>query len=65
MHYAQTVPHKEAVTFVLTRRLNGLRVGWIDNQLLASAIMDGIRLWTADPRLAKLAGQLGVAYQPP
>lgn len=63
--HAKVVPHREVVAFVLNRRLHGLGVGWIDIHLLASAIVEGISLWTADPRLSALAEQLGVAYRPP
>ena len=65
MDQAKVVPHREVVAFVLNRRLHGLGVGWIDIHLLASAIVEGISLWTADPRLSALAQQLGVAYYPP
>jgi len=65
MDQAKLVPHREVVAFVLNRRLHGLGVGWIDIHLLASAIAQGISLWTADPRLSALAQQLGVAYCPP
>jgi hypothetical protein len=65
MDHAKVVPHREVVAFVLNRRLHGLGVGWIDIHLLASAFVEGISLWTADPRLSALAEQLGVAYHPP
>ena len=32
-------------------------------KLLASAIVGGLRLWTADPRFCEVAEELGVAYQ--
>ena len=65
MHQARPVPHRDAVAFVRARDLHGRGVGWIDIHLLASAIVDRMRLWTADPRLASLATQLGVAHLPP
>jgi hypothetical protein len=65
MDQAKVVPHREVVAFVRNRRLHGLGAGWIDIHLLASAIVEGISLWTADPRFAALAQQLGVAYYPP
>jgi predicted nucleic acid-binding protein len=65
MDQAKVVPHREVVAFVLNRRLHGLGAGWIDVHLLASVIVEGLNLWTADPRLSALAEQLGVAYHPP
>jgi hypothetical protein len=62
MHQAPVVPHGDVVAFVRERRLHGRGVGWIDAHLLASALVGGLRLWTADPRLARLASELGVAY---
>lgn len=62
MHHAQVVPHQDVVTFVRDRKLHGRGAGWIDIHLLASAMVDGHSLWTADPRLAALAEDLDVAY---
>jgi predicted nucleic acid-binding protein len=65
MHQASIVPHREVVTFVRERGLYGRGVGWIDIHLLASAIVGRLQLWTADPRFAALAKELGVAYDTP
>jgi predicted nucleic acid-binding protein len=62
MHQAPTVSHGEIVTFVRERRLHGRGIGWIDAHLLASALVADLRLWTADPRLAKVAQEFGVGY---
>jgi len=64
MEQAPTVPHREVVDIVRGRRLNGRGVGWIDVHLLASAIVDRLQLWTADPRFHTLAREFGVAYEP-
>jgi hypothetical protein len=64
IHQASIVPHREVVEFVRKRDLHGRGVGWIDIQLLASAIAARVHLWTADPRLSALAAELGVAYYP-
>ena len=56
------IPHAEVVTFARERRLLGLGVGWIDVHLLASAIVSGCQLYTADSRLAEIARQLRIAY---
>jgi len=65
MPQAQTIPHLEVVAFVRARKLHGRGVGWIDTHLLASAIVERIHVWTADPRFAALAQELGVAYHIP
>lgn len=63
MHQASLVPHSDVVAFVRDRNLHGRRVGWIDIHLLASAIVWRLRLWTADPRFAAVAKELGIAYE--
>ncbi|MBZ5607633.1 MAG: PIN domain-containing protein [Acidobacteriia bacterium] len=63
MDQARLVPHREVVGFVRDRGLSGRGVGWIDIHLLASAVVERVSLWTADPRFAAVAKKLGVAYQ--
>jgi predicted nucleic acid-binding protein len=62
MHRAPVVPHQEIVAFVRHRRLQGRGIGWVDTHLLASALVAGVSLWTADSRLAAVAGELGASY---
>jgi predicted nucleic acid-binding protein len=62
MHQAPMVPHTDVVAFVRSRRLHGRGIGWIDAHLFASSLVGHLKLWTADPRLAALAKELGVAY---
>ena len=64
MHQAATVAHQEVVEFVRERRLFGRGVGWTDVNILASAVVGGIQMWTADPRFCTLANELRVAYSP-
>lgn len=64
IHQAPIVPHREIVAFVRQRQLHGRGIGWIDAHLLASALVGRLRLWTADPRLADTARELGIAYPP-
>jgi predicted nucleic acid-binding protein len=64
MHQARIVLHHEVVSFVRQRGLNGRGAGWIDIHLLASALVERLELWTADPRFAAVAKELGVAYEP-
>jgi len=63
MVQAATVPHAEVVTFVERRHLHGRGAGWVDIHLLASAIVDGLELWTVDPRLLAIAEELGVSHR--
>jgi hypothetical protein len=63
MHRASGVPHRDVVTFVRDRNLYGRGAAWIDIHLLASAIVGPLHLWTADPRFAAIAKELGVAYE--
>jgi predicted nucleic acid-binding protein len=64
MHQAPVVAHDEVVAFVRDRRLHGRGIGWIDAHLLASALVGRLELWTTDPALAGLAGELGIAHEP-
>jgi predicted nucleic acid-binding protein len=64
IHQAPTVAHSEVVAFVHGRNLHGRGMGWIDVHLLASAVVGGLRLWTADARFASIAEEFGVAYEP-
>ena len=42
----------EVLHFIDERRLHGRGIGWVDAQLLASAALSGVSLWTLDVRLA-------------
>ncbi len=59
MRWSQAATHEQVVALVLGRNLHGMGIGWIDAHLLASALIDGARLWTADQALAKLANTVG------
>jgi predicted nucleic acid-binding protein len=63
IHAARAVPHSEVVEFIRARGLHGQGLGWIDVHLLASAVVDQLKFWTADARSAAVAGELGVAYE--
>jgi predicted nucleic acid-binding protein len=65
MFQATPVPHIDVRAFVEVRKLHGRGVGWIDVSLLASAIVSGLQLWTADPRLSTIANEFGVDYRLP
>lgn len=55
--------HAELLTFIDTWSLAGRGIGYVDAHLLASSMLsEGVRLWTHDRRLARVATQLRVAY---
>lgn len=60
--HVPVVAHHEVVEFVRARRLYGRGIGWIDTHLLASALVSRVALWTADPRLADVARELGIEH---
>lgn len=57
------VSHSEVLAFVRARKLNGRGIGWVDAQVLASAVATHTPLWTADSRLASIAAELRIAYE--
>lgn len=63
IHRVPAIGHAEVSLFVRSRKLHGWGIGWIDAHLLASALAADASLWTADARLAGVAGELGVAYR--
>jgi predicted nucleic acid-binding protein len=64
MHRAPSVAHEEVVELVRSRRLGGRAIGWIDAQLLASALVAGSRLWTAVAALQGIAVDLAIDHRP-
>jgi predicted nucleic acid-binding protein len=52
--------HAEVLALIERVPLWGRGIGWVDAHLLASVLLDGLRLWTLDRRLASVAGNLGV-----
>ena len=62
IHHGPVVPHGDVVTFARERKLHGRGVGWVDVNLLASALVGRLKLWTTDPRLMAVARELSVAY---
>jgi predicted nucleic acid-binding protein len=57
------VAHGEVATFVQSHQMHGKGIGWTDAHLIASALVAGTSLWTADERLASLAGEAGIEYR--
>ena len=58
----ELIEHEEVMSFIQGRRLYGRGIGWVDAHLLASALVGRTSLWTADPRLAAAATELGINY---
>jgi predicted nucleic acid-binding protein len=52
----------ETHRMVESRRLWGRGIQWNDAQILASAVLGDVPLWTFDERLADIAAELGVAF---
>lgn len=63
--FARTIAHSDVLSLVYIRKLHGRGVSWIDVHLLASALIEGMKLWTADARFAAIAKELGVAWGEP
>ena len=53
----------EALALIERRSLMGRGIGWVDVQLLASALLAGTLIWTLDRRLAAVAAEIGVAVE--
>jgi predicted nucleic acid-binding protein len=53
--------HEEVLEFLENNRLYGLGIGWIDQHLLASALLSGAQLWTLDTRLSSIASRFGLS----
>ena len=58
------VSHDEAMALVAERRLWARGLGWIEVNLLAATLVGGVRLWTLDRRLGKVAQDFGVGWAP-
>ena len=58
---AVSADHDEVVRFVEARQLMGRGLGYVDVHLLASAMLHGALIWTADKRLLEQAKRLHIA----
>jgi len=58
---AHVAEQDEVLRFVESRHLYGRGLGWVDVNLLASALLTGCRLWTLDKPLRKAAAALGIS----
>ncbi len=62
----QAVSHDEALYFIEHNGLMGKGIGYVDVHLLASvALVAGVKLWTRDKRLARIAVAFDYAWEEP
>lgn len=61
LHATRVAQHQEVIDLIERIPLWGRGIGWVDAHLVASVLLDGIRLWTLDRSLARVAHDLGVA----
>lgn len=58
---ASTVDSREVLAMIDAHHLAGSGIGWVDAQLIASALVTGASLWTGDRKLAGICATLGLA----
>jgi len=51
----------DVVALIDVRQLAGSGIGWVDAQLIASALIAGASLWTRDRKLSAICGELGIS----
>jgi predicted nucleic acid-binding protein len=59
---APELASRDVLEFVRARKLARKGIGWVDAQLLASALVAPATLWSFDEPLAKLARALSTAF---
>ena len=58
-----TLPeHGEVMQFIENHSLMGKGLGYVDMNLLASAILTKAPLWTLDKKLREIASEMGIQY---
>jgi predicted nucleic acid-binding protein len=55
--------HEEVFSFIENNRLMGKGIGYVDAQLIASAVLTGVPIWTLDKKLAQVADGLHIKYK--
>lgn len=58
---AKPAKDTEVMQLINDRSLWGRGLGWVDNHLLASALLSKCQLWTLDKRLVLAAAELGLS----
>lgn len=64
LHATRVAQHAEVFGLIERIPLWGRGIGWVDAHLLASTLLDRLRLWTLDRRLTLVAQDLGIAMSP-
>jgi hypothetical protein len=54
--------HDEVLSFIENHRLMGKGLGYVDAQLITSAVLTGVPVWTLDKKLAQVADTLNIKY---
>ena len=57
---AESCSLDEVVDFIEHKNIHGKRIGWVDANLLASAMVSKVSIWTFDRPLSHIARELGV-----
>jgi hypothetical protein len=57
------VEHEEVLSFIEDNRLMGKGIGYVDVQLMASAVLTGVPIWTFDKKLAQAADYIHIKYK--
>jgi predicted nucleic acid-binding protein len=55
--------HDEVLSFIENNRLMGKGIGYVDAQLVASAVLTGVPIWTLDKKLAQVADGLHIKFK--
>jgi hypothetical protein len=59
---ASMAEHEEVLELVERHKLWGRGIGWVDAHLLASSLLDDVKLWTMDKHLGRVAKDLGTLW---
>ncbi len=54
--------HEEVLSFIENNRLMGKGIGYVDVQLIASAVLTGVPIWTFDKKLEQAADRLHIKF---
>ena len=54
--------HEEVLFLIENKSLMGKGIGYIDAQIVASSLLEGVPIWTLDKKLAQVADSLHIKY---
>jgi len=54
--------HREVLELITNKRLYSTGLGSVDVHIIASAMLDGVRIWSKDKILSREAKRLGIDY---